>query len=255
MTPDLTTLGKVIGGGLPVGAYGGRREVMELVAPAGPVYQAGTLSGNPLAMTAGIETLRVLAEPGVWDGLERAGERLEAGLRSLGDGVQVARAGTMFGVFFSDVPVTSWDTAKAADTARFAAFHRCDARPRRLPRAVAVRGGLRLDRARRRRDRRDDRGGTRCARVRLSVGSTLRAVKVLLVTMYFPPAGGGGVQRSLKLAQYLPALGVETHVLAPDDPKWVHTRPRAARSDAGVDPPRAIPRAARAEAGRGAPGR
>ena len=113
----------MIGGGLPVGAYGGRREIMELVAPAGPVYQAGTLSGNPLAMTAGIETLRVLAEPGVWDGLERAGERLEAGLRSLGDGVQVARAGTMFGVSFSDVPVTSWDTAKAADTARFADFH------------------------------------------------------------------------------------------------------------------------------------
>ena len=123
VTPDLTTLGKVIGGGLPVGAYGGRREIMELVAPAGPVYQAGTLSGNPLAMTAGIETLRALAEPGVWDGLERAGARLEAGLRSLGDGVQVARAGTMFGMFFSDVPVTSWDTAKAADTARFAAFH------------------------------------------------------------------------------------------------------------------------------------
>jgi glutamate-1-semialdehyde 2,1-aminomutase len=124
VTPDLTTLGKVIGGGLPVGAYGGRREIMELVAPAGPVYQAGTLSGNPLAMTAGIETLRVLAEPGVWDGLERSGARLEAGLRSLGDGVQVVRAGTMFGMFFSDVPVTSWDTAKAADTTRFASFHR-----------------------------------------------------------------------------------------------------------------------------------
>ena len=123
VTPDLTTLGKVIGGGLPVGAYGGRREIMELVAPAGPMYQAGTLSGNPLAMTAGIETLRAIAEPGVWDGLERAGARLEAGLRSLGEGVQVARAGTMFGMFFSDVPVTSWDTAKAADTARFAAFH------------------------------------------------------------------------------------------------------------------------------------
>ena len=121
--PDLTTLGKVIGGGLPVGAYGGRREIMELVAPAGPVYQAGTLSGNPLAMTAGIETLRAIAEPGVWDGLERAGARLEAGLRSLGDGVQVARAGTMFGLFFADAPVTSWDTAKAADTARFASFH------------------------------------------------------------------------------------------------------------------------------------
>src|SRR6476620_11081262 len=70
ITPDLTTLGKVIGGGLPVGAYGGRREIMELVAPAGPVYQAGTLSGNPLAMTAGIETLRAIAEPGVWGGLE-----------------------------------------------------------------------------------------------------------------------------------------------------------------------------------------
>jgi glutamate-1-semialdehyde 2,1-aminomutase len=123
VTPDLTTLGKVIGGGLPVGAYGGRREIMELVAPAGRVYQAGTLSGNPLAMTAGIETLRTLAEPGVWDGLERAGARLEAGLRTLGDDVQVARAGTMFGMFFSDVPVTGWDTAKAADTERFAAFH------------------------------------------------------------------------------------------------------------------------------------
>jgi glutamate-1-semialdehyde 2,1-aminomutase len=124
VTPDMTTLGKVIGGGLPVGAYGGRREIMELVAPAGPVYQAGTLSGNPLAMTAGIETLRAIAEPGAWDGLERTGARLEAGLSSLGDGVQVARAGTMFGMFMSDVPVTSWDDAKHADTTRFAAFHR-----------------------------------------------------------------------------------------------------------------------------------
>ena len=123
ITPDLTTLGKVIGGGLPVGAYGGRREIMELVAPAGPVYQAGTLSGNPLAMTAGIETLRAIAAPGVWDGLERTGARLEEGLASLGPGVQVARAGTMFGLFFSDVPVRGWDTAKRADTNRFAGFH------------------------------------------------------------------------------------------------------------------------------------
>jgi glutamate-1-semialdehyde 2,1-aminomutase len=123
VTPDLTTLGKVIGGGLPVGAYGGRRDLMELVAPAGPVYQAGTLSGNPLAMTAGIETLRALAEPGVWDGLERAGARLEAGLRELGEGVQVARVGTMFGLFFADTPVIDWDTARRADTSRFAAFH------------------------------------------------------------------------------------------------------------------------------------
>jgi glutamate-1-semialdehyde 2,1-aminomutase len=124
VTPDLTTLGKVIGGGLPVGAYGGRREIMELVAPAGPVYQAGTLSGNPLAMTAGIETLSVLTGPGVWDGLERAGAALEAGLATLGRGVRGARAGTMFGVFFAEAPVTSWETARHADTSRFAAFHR-----------------------------------------------------------------------------------------------------------------------------------
>jgi glutamate-1-semialdehyde 2,1-aminomutase len=123
VTPDLTTLGKVIGGGLPVGAYGGRREPMELVAPAGPVYQAGTLSGNPLAMTAGIETLRAIAAPGVWEELERVTGHLEEGLRSLA-GVQVARAGSMFGLFFTERPVTSWETAKTADTQRFAAFHR-----------------------------------------------------------------------------------------------------------------------------------
>jgi glutamate-1-semialdehyde 2,1-aminomutase len=97
---------------------------MELVAPAGPVYQAGTLSGNPLAMTAGIATLRVLGEPGVWEGLERAGARLEAGLRALAADVQVVRAGTMLGLFFSEAQVTDWDTAKSADTERFAAFHR-----------------------------------------------------------------------------------------------------------------------------------
>jgi len=123
ITPDLTTLGKVIGGGLPVGAYGGRREIIELVAPAGPVYQAGTLSGNPLAMTSGIATLRVLSEPGVWDGLERASARLEAGLRELG-GLQVARAGSMLGAFFTNGRVTDWETARVADTQRFAAFHR-----------------------------------------------------------------------------------------------------------------------------------
>ena len=124
MTPDLTTLGKVIGGGLPVGAYGGRRELMELVAPAGPVYQAGTLSGNPLAMTAGIETLRELAEPNVWDGVEATAARLVDGLAALDAPIRLARAGTMFGLFFADAPVTSWEDAKRADTARFAAFHR-----------------------------------------------------------------------------------------------------------------------------------
>ena len=124
VTPDLTTLGKVIGGGLPVGAYGGRRELMELVAPAGPVYQAGTLAGNPLAMTAGIETLRELAEPGVWAGVDAATGRLVDGLAALDAPVELARAGTMFGLFFADAPVTSWNDATTADTARFAAFHR-----------------------------------------------------------------------------------------------------------------------------------
>jgi glutamate-1-semialdehyde 2,1-aminomutase len=126
--PDLTTLGKVIGGGLPVGAYGGRRELMELVAPAGPVYQAGTLSGNPLAMAAGAETLRVLAEPGVWPRLERAGARLERGLAEAAAEapvpVQVVRVGTMLGIFFAEAPVGSWEEARRADTERFAAFHR-----------------------------------------------------------------------------------------------------------------------------------
>ncbi len=124
VTPDLTALGKVIGGGLPVGAYGGRREVMELVAPAGPVYQAGTLSGNPLAMTAGIETLRAISEPGVWDGLEHAADRLVSGVGALDAPVQVARVGSMFGIFFAEAPVTSWESAMRADTERFAAFHR-----------------------------------------------------------------------------------------------------------------------------------
>jgi len=128
ITPDLTTLGKVIGGGLPVGAYGGRREIMELVAPAGPVYQAGTLSGNPLAMTAGIETLRVLGEPGVWKGMARAGERLIAGIgdaaADAGVAGQPTLAGTMFGFFFTESPIRSWEDAQRADTSRFAAFHR-----------------------------------------------------------------------------------------------------------------------------------
>jgi len=88
------------------------------------VYQAGTLSGNPLAMTAGIETLRILGEPGVWDGLERATGRLADGLGSLDNAVRVASVGSMFGLFFADRPVRSWDDARTADTGRFAAFHR-----------------------------------------------------------------------------------------------------------------------------------
>jgi len=127
ITPDLTTLGKVIGGGLPVGAYGGRREIMELVAPAGPVYQAGTLSGNPLAMAAGIATLRTLAEEATWEAAARGAERLFEGLGAAAVEADIAghptRIGTMAGFFFADGPIRGWEDAKLADTTRFAAFH------------------------------------------------------------------------------------------------------------------------------------
>ncbi len=128
VVPDLTTLGKVIGGGLPVGAYGGRREIMELVAPCGPVYQAGTHSGNPLAMTAGIATLGELEKPGTWEAIARAtaglGERLSAAARAARVPLQVQRAGTMLTAFFSDAPVTDWASARRCDTTRFARFFR-----------------------------------------------------------------------------------------------------------------------------------
>lgn len=124
--PDLTTLGKVIGGGLPVGAYGGRREIMQMVAPAGPMYQAGTLAGNPLAMTAGIVSLDLLGKPGVWNGLEKNAARLEAGIaaaaRSAGVPIRQARVGTMFTTFFSEVQPKDWSSVKQADTARFGRF-------------------------------------------------------------------------------------------------------------------------------------
>ncbi len=126
--PDLTTLGKVIGGGLPVGAYGGRRDIMQLVAPAGPMYQAGTLSGNPLAMTAGIVTLKELRMPGVWPQLEAQSARLVAGLREAAEEAGVAarlnRVGTMFTTFFTDQPVTNWSSAKQCNTLRFGEFFR-----------------------------------------------------------------------------------------------------------------------------------
>ncbi len=124
--PDITALGKVIGGGLPVGAYGGRREIMEMVAPAGPMYQAGTLSGNPLAMTAGIETLKIIQEPGVWEGMEARGVQLLDGLSAAADAagipIQPGRVGTMFGFFFAEEPVTDWNSASKSDTDRFAAY-------------------------------------------------------------------------------------------------------------------------------------
>ena len=124
--PDLTTLGKVIGGGLPVGAYGGRREIMELVAPAGPMYQAGTLSGNPLAMTAGLETLRALQEPATYARLTALTERLVSGIGQAADraGIPLQRAsvGSMFGLFFTEQQVTDYTSAKTADTQRYARF-------------------------------------------------------------------------------------------------------------------------------------
>ena len=123
VTPDLTVLGKIIGGGLPVGAFGGRRDIMEEIAPLGPVYQAGTLSGNPLAVTAGIETLRLLREPGVYERLETKARQLCDGVqgaaKSAGVSVYATRVGSMVCTFFTDQPVTDYASASSSDTARF----------------------------------------------------------------------------------------------------------------------------------------
>jgi len=120
--PDLTTLGKVIGGGLPVGAYGGRKDIMSRVAPAGPIYQAGTLSGNPLAVAAGLAMLRYLkAHPEVYTQLEERAAKLCAAAPA---GITVNRVGSMFTFFFTGQPVTNWESAKSSDTARFARFFR-----------------------------------------------------------------------------------------------------------------------------------
>jgi glutamate-1-semialdehyde 2,1-aminomutase len=134
ITPDITCLGKIIGGGLPVAAYGGRRDIMQQVSPAGPVYQAGTLSGNPLAMTAGIETLRILTEepePGSPDysrKLTIMTKKLVLGLQAraqaAGLRVQVHQAGSMFGVFFNENEVYDYDTAAASDQKAFKIYFR-----------------------------------------------------------------------------------------------------------------------------------
>jgi len=126
VTPDLTTLGKIIGGGLPVGAYGGRRDLMNQIAPAGPVYQAGTLSGNPLAMTAGLTTLKRLRDKSVYEQLERAGARLCAGLgeaaRAAGIQTVTNRVGSMFTTFFTDEPVNDWTAASKSDRDLYGRF-------------------------------------------------------------------------------------------------------------------------------------
>ncbi len=128
ITPDLTTLGKVIGGGLPVGAYGGRKDIMSMVAPSGPMYQAGTLSGNPLAMTAGIKTLELLQKPGTYEYLEKITQKLSQGLLQIGKETGHSVCGgsisAMFGMFFTGGPVHNYEDAKKADTAKFGRFHR-----------------------------------------------------------------------------------------------------------------------------------
>ena len=126
IVPDLTTFGKMIGGGLPVGAYGGKREIMQMVAPAGPMYQAGTLSGNPLAMMAGIATLGELKKDGVWQQLENAAASLGSGVKraaeAAGIPIQQTRVGTMFSAFFSEVAPKDWSSVSQSDTARFSKF-------------------------------------------------------------------------------------------------------------------------------------
>ena len=126
--PDLTTLGKIIGGGLPVGAYGGKRKIMEHIAPQGPVYQAGTLSGNPVAMTAGIETLKQIKKSGFYDALEEKSERLASGLtnaaKKAGIPIAVSRVGSILGMFFTEGEVTDFKDAKKSDLNRFSAYYK-----------------------------------------------------------------------------------------------------------------------------------
>ena len=126
ITPDLTTFGKIIGGGMPVGAYGGRRELMQQIAPAGPIYQAGTLSGNPVAMAAGLAMLELIQAPGFHDGLAAATavlcEGMEAAARDSGLPLTTTRVGAMFGLFFTDQQVDTYAQAVACDTAAFNRF-------------------------------------------------------------------------------------------------------------------------------------
>jgi glutamate-1-semialdehyde 2,1-aminomutase len=126
ITPDLTTLGKIVGGGLPVGAYGGRAEIMDHILPAGKIFQAGTLSGNPLATSAGIATLKELRENPPYQRLEAMGAKLEAGMaeaaRQAGVPHALARVGSMLTLFFHPGPVSNWTQASRCDTKRFAHY-------------------------------------------------------------------------------------------------------------------------------------
>lgn len=126
VTPDLTCLGKIIGGGFPVGAFGGRREIMERLAPAGDVYQAGTLSGNPIAMTAGLATLKALSSGEIYEELNSKGALLESGLKKAaakaGVPAQFTRVGSLASMFFTEEPVRDWATVKTSDTDKYARF-------------------------------------------------------------------------------------------------------------------------------------
>ncbi len=126
VTPDLTCLGKIIGGGLPIGAYGGRKDIMQMIAPSGPVYQAGTLAGNPVAVAAGLETLRQLKKPGVYNNLERKSKMVAEGLGEAARHANIpyyqTRVGSMLGGFFTGAPVTNFASAKKANTDRYAKF-------------------------------------------------------------------------------------------------------------------------------------
>jgi glutamate-1-semialdehyde 2,1-aminomutase len=128
ISPDLTTLGKILGGGLPIGAYGGREEIMDRVAPEGDVYQAGTLAGNPLVMRAGIAMLKALRAPGVYDRLEKSSERLATGLMSAaeetGTPARCARVGSLLTLFFTSRDPFDWNSASTADTRKYAAYFR-----------------------------------------------------------------------------------------------------------------------------------
>jgi glutamate-1-semialdehyde 2,1-aminomutase len=126
LRPDLSTFGKVVGGGMPLAAYGGRRDIMSKIAPEGPVYQSGTLSGNPVAVAAGIASLQALRAPGVYERLDFIGREIEAGLRAEAEEVKIPvtinRVGSMFTVFFTEGPVFDYASAKKSDTARYGRF-------------------------------------------------------------------------------------------------------------------------------------